>query len=316
MNLIKECRNADVIGIAGHVRPDGDCTGSCMALYFYLKDMLPKARIYVYLEESAKSFTDIDGLEFIDSTFHREEQYDVFFALDTTPNRLGEAEELYESAIKKINIDHHISNKGVGDICFVDPSIGSTAEIIYDMIPEDCLTLEIAKAIYIGIIHDTGVFQYSNTKPSTLIAASKLIQKGFPFWNMIEESFYQKSYNQMKATARVMLESELFLDGKCIVGKLSKEQMKAQGVTNNDLGGVINQLRQVAGVKCALFAYELEPSLYKISLRTSDEIDAVAVVTVFGGGGHKKAAGVTIEGDYEQIIADVLEEIRKQIELL
>ena len=116
LNLLQECSGAKVIGITGHVRPDGDCVGSCMALYMYLHKVMPEADITVYLEESAKSYYHIKHLQVIDSSFQAKDKYDVFFCLDSMPDRVGQGEALYESAAKKINIDHHITNSGCGDV--------------------------------------------------------------------------------------------------------------------------------------------------------------------------------------------------------
>lgn len=131
-------------------------------------------------------------MEEIDSEYGEQERFDVFFALDTASDRLGGAEAYFNSAVKKINIDHHISNKGCGDVNYVVPTASSTSELIYDLTEKEQLDEEIAKALYIGIIHDTGVFQYSNTSPETLRAAAKLISYGFDFSRLIEETFYEK----------------------------------------------------------------------------------------------------------------------------
>ena len=314
INLLQECSGASSIGITGHVRPDGDCVGSCMALYLYLKKCLPSAEITVYLEESAKSYYHIAGVEEIDSQYQPKKYYDVFFCLDAAPDRVGLAKELYESAAKTINIDHHITNApGSGDVNYVEPEIGSTAELIYNLIPEESLDDEIAKALYIGIIHDTGVFQFSNTKPSTLIAASKLIQYNIDFANLIQESFYEKSYKQTKLMAEAVLRSNMYLDGKCLLSYMTAKDMEQFHANSNDFTGIINRLKTVRGVDCAVFMYETEAGNYKVSLRTSDEVDATAVTTVFGGGGHVRAAGCDILGTLEEVTEKIVAEIAKNI---
>lgn len=313
LNLLQECSGAKTIGITGHVRPDGDCVGSCMALYLYLKKVMPDAEVLVYLEESAKAHYQIESVKEIDYTFTSKPHYDVFFCLDSAPDRIGQGQALYERAAKKINIDHHITNPGCGDVNVIQPEIGSTAELIYNLIPEEGLDNDIAKALYIGIIHDTGVFQFSNTLPSTMIAGSKLIQYDIDFANLIQESFYEKTYKQTKIMAEAVLKSERYLDGKCLLSYFTREEMTKLQAGSPDFTGIINRLKTVRGVECAVFMYEIEPGNYKVSLRTSDRVDATKVTTVFGGGGHVKAAGCNIQGTPEQVITKLTEEITKQI---
>ena len=313
LNLLQECSGAKTIGITGHVRPDGDCVGSCMALYMYLKKVMPDAEILVYLEESAKAHYQIESVKDIDSAFTAKEHYDVFFCLDSAPDRTGQGQALYERAVKKINIDHHITNTGCGDVNYIQPEIGSTAELIYNLISEEYLDNDIAKALYIGIIHDTGVFQFSNTLPSTMIAGSKLIQYNIDFANLIQESFYEKTYKQTKIMAEAVLKSNMYLDSKCLISYFSQEEMARLQAGSPDFTGIINRLKTVRGVECAVFMYEIEPGNYKVSLRTSDRVDATTITTVFGGGGHAKAAGCNILGTAEQVITKLTKEIAKQV---
>lgn len=313
INLLQECSGAKTIGITGHVRPDGDCVGSCMALYLYLKKVVPDAEITVYLEESAKAHYHIESVKEIDVAFDAKEHYDVFICLDSAPDRTGKGQALYESAVKKINIDHHITNPGYGDVNYIQPEIGSTAELIYNLIPEDAMDNDIAKALYIGIIHDTGVFQFSNTLPSTMIAGSKLIQYDIDFANLIQESFYEKSYKQTRIMAEAVLKSKMYLEGTCLISFFTRKEMLEMQAGSPDFTGIINRLKTVRGVECAVFMYELEEGNYKVSLRTSDRVDATKVTTVFGGGGHVKAAGCNIQGDAEQVIKKITAEIAKQI---
>ena len=112
MNLYEEVKGAGTIGISGHIRPDGDCVGAVMGLYLYLKKVCPGARVVVMLEKPADIFSCIKDVEEIHTDFAADvESFDVFFALDTAKDRLGEAEKYFDGAKKKINIDHHISNK-------------------------------------------------------------------------------------------------------------------------------------------------------------------------------------------------------------
>lgn len=313
MRIIDEVKEAKSIAISGHVRPDGDCVGSVMGLYLYLQKEMPKAQIDVYLDKPAEIFACISNIDKIKSEFNTDKVYDVFLVLDTVPDRLGGAEPLYQKAHKKINIDHHISNTGYGDVSVVEPERSSTAELLYDLMNPAMIDAEIAKAIYIGIIHDTGVFRYSNTSPRTLEIAAELIKFGFDFSKLCEETFYEKTYLQTQIMGRAVLESMRFLDDRCIVSVVSRRMMEFYQVTPKDLDGIVNQLQSVKGVDCAIFMYETGTLEYKVSMRSNGRVDVSAVAVKFGGGGHVRAAGCTMSGTYHDNINNLSTEIAEQL---
>ena len=318
MKLLQECKDAKRIGISGHIRPDGDCIGSCLALYQYLKKGLPKDTfIKVYLENPPAIFEDLCGFAQIDSTYPQEEVFDVFFALDCNAERLGEAQNYFKEARKTINIDHHISNTGCGDLNYIMPQIGSASEVLYDLIVaesgENGLDKELAKAIYTGMIHDTGVFQYSNTTPKTMEIGAKLISYGFDFPNLILETFYQRSYLQTQVLGRALMESIRFMDNKCIVSCIDKKQMDFYGATTQDFDGIVNQLRNIKGVHCAIFMYQTDVLEYKVSMRSDELVDVAKVASCFGGGGHMRAAGCTMNGTFHDCVNNLSRQIEAQI---
>lgn len=314
INILEECKNAKTIGISGHVRPDGDCVGSCMGLYLYLKKTMPDAQIDVFLEKPAEIFSCIEGVEQINTEFVSDKQYDVFFALDCEKARLGEAEKFFDNAKKTINVDHHVSNPGSGSLNYIVSTASSASELVYDLLEKDKLDEAIAKAIYIGIIHDTGVFQYSNTAPKTLQVAAELIKYGFDFSKLIEETFYQKTYVQNQILGRALLESILFMDGHCIVSSVDKRTMDFYSVTSKDLDGIVNQLRNTTGVDCAVFMYEMGVLEYKVSLRSNEKVNVAKVAEYFGGGGHVRAAGCTMKGTFHDVINNLSLHIEEQLE--
>lgn len=313
LKIIDEVRDARTIGISGHERPDGDCVGSVMGLYLYLKKALPGAEIDVYLEKPAEIFHCIHRIDDIRSESRADMVYDVFFALDCNAERLGDTGAVYQNARKRINIDHHISNTGSGDINIIEPERSSTCELLYDLLEKEQLDEEIAKALYIGLIHDTGVFKYSNTSPKTLQIAAELIQFGFDFPKLIDETFYEKTYVQSQIMGRAILESIRFLGGKCIVSMVNKKTMGFYQAQPKDLDGIVNQLRIVKGVECAIFMYEVKPMEYKVSLRSNGIVDVAAIAVQFGGGGHVRAAGCYMNGTYHDAINNLSIHIEEQL---
>ena len=186
MDLREECRGAKKIGISGHIRPDGDCVGVCLSLQMYLRKLLPEAEVTVYIQKPSEEFSYLKGYDEIQTECPEQDPFDVYFALDCSPDRLGDAEKYFQNAKKKINIDHHISNSGCGDVNLVRPEVGSACEVLYHIMDAELIDRDIAEALYTGIIHDTGVFQYSNTTPETLQAAAFLISFGFNFSKIID----------------------------------------------------------------------------------------------------------------------------------
>lgn len=315
MNILQECQGASRIAITGHVRPDGDCVGSCLALFQYLQKRMPQAQVQVYLERPADIFSEIRGYDRIDSVCEDTDPYDVFFVLDSVPERMMEpAKKIYDKALKTINIDHHISNEGAGDLSWVVPEASSTAELIYELIDKSAMDADMAMAIYIGIIHDTGVFQYSNTSPRTMEIGAKLIGYGFDFSRLILETFYQRTYVQSQVLGRVLLESIRFMDGSCIVSCLDRKTMDFYDVGSKDLEGIVNHLRNIKGIHCAIFMYQTDVLEYKVSLRSDERVDVSRVAAFFGGGGHKRAAGCTMRGTFHDCVNNLSLRIKEEME--
>ncbi len=318
MNLKEICKDAERIGISGHIRPDGDCVGSCLGLSLYLKKLFPKKEVKVFLEEAADIFSCIKGFDeigILGQETPAEAPFDVYFALDGNKGRLGAAEKLFEDAKITVNIDHHVSNgPGCGDHNYVDPDASSTCELVYELVEEDMLDADIATALYIGIAHDTGVFRYSCTAPKTLQAAAKLISTGIDFPRLIEETFYEKTYVQNQIMGRALLESMLIMDGRCVVSYIDKKTMDFYQVTSKDMEGIVSQIKLTKGTDCAVFMYEIRTLEYKVSLRSSEKVDVAKVAQMFGGGGHARAAGCTMNGTFHDVINNLTVHIEEQLE--
>ena len=163
------------------------------------------------------------------------------------------------------------------------------------------------------MIHDTGVFQYSNTSPETMQIGANLICYGFNFSRIIEESFYQKTYLQNQIMGRALLESIQFMDGTCIVSCVSKKTMDFYNAKPSDLDGIVNQLRNIKGVHCAIFMYETGTMEYKVSMRSDEWVNVSKVASYFGGGGHVRAAGCTMKGTMHDIINNLSLHIEAQL---
>lgn len=312
INLLSELKGAKSVAIAGHIRPDGDCVGSSMALYLYIKKNMPECDTHIYLETPSDIFKCIKDIDAIESAEGVEREFDAFVVVDCSKDRTGAAEHLYDMAKKTINIDHHITNKGNSDVNYIVPEASSASELVYDTLDSDKIDVDIAKALYIGIIHDTGVLQYSSVSPKTMMVVSNLIGFGFDFPSIIEETFYEKNEAQTRIMGEVLRNCELKSNGRISVGCVSLKKAEEFGTHNKDYDGIVNRLKYMKGVDVGIFIYEMPDNMCKVSLRSGDKIDVSKVSFAFGGGGHKKAAGVTMEGSIEEIIEKLIVEIEKQ----
>lgn len=306
---------AKTVAIGGHVRPDGDCVGSCMGLYQYIKTWYPEIEADIYLEDIPESFKRLIAVsDQIKGEVAEAKEYDLFIALDCgDAARLGFSAVLFENAKHTICVDHHVSNMAFADENHIVPDASSTSELIYHLLPYEKITKEIAECLYLGIVHDTGVFQYSSTAPETMEAAANLMRKGINANEIIDKTFYEKTYAQNQILGRALLESILFMDGKCIFTCLTKKIMDFHEVKPKDLEGIVSQLRVTEGVEVAIFLYQTNEDEFKVSLRASGDVDVSKVAQKFGGGGHKKAAGVTMKGTMHEIINNLSEQISAQL---
>ena len=314
LNLRESLQGVKTAAILGHIRPDGDCIGSCLALYNYIETYFPEIQVKVYLQDFMPEFLMLTNADKIQHDIDEDVVYDVCFSLDSADKeRHGEYVIYFDTAKKTIGIDHHISNQGFAEEHLIIPDASATAEIIYELIGKEQLTKEIAECIYLGMAHDTGVFQYSNASPKTFRAVADLLETGIDASRIVDETFYKKSYVQNQVLGKTLKESVLHLDGKVISGVVTRKDMEHYGVTPKALDGIVSQLRYTRGVEVAVFVYELAENCYKVSLRSNGKVNVSSIAGSLGGGGHVKAAGCEVSGTYEEIVEKLLKLISEQL---
>ena len=302
------------VALGGHVRPDGDCVGSCMGLYHYLREQYPDICTDVYLEKVPEAYSIIKGTDEVKTQTDGGMVYDLFICLDCGDvQRLGFSRPLFENAKETLCIDHHISNDAFADYNYIVPDASSTSELVYNMADRDKISLASAEALYMGIVHDTGVFQYSCTSPETMEAAAELMRKGINGSEIIDKTYYEKSYIQNQILGRALLESMLIMDKKCIVSVIRQKSMKFFQAQPSDLEGIVSQLRQTKVVEVAIFLHEISPQQFKVSLRSKGKVDVSEIAQYYGGGGHVRAAGVTMEGSSHDVINNITARIALQL---
>lgn len=315
-DLLRQIQDAKKIAIAGHVRPDGDCVGSCCALYNYIKDnfSMKEKQLVVYMEGIAPQFYLLEGLSEFSADVSVLQDCDLFIALDCASiDRLGKAEEYFLKAEKTILVDHHISNTGYAQKCIVDADASAACEVLFELMDEAKISLACANALYLGIVHDTGVFKHSNTRRRTMEIAGLLLDKGVSSSKIIDGTFFEKSYLQTQLLGRCLMESVLYQDGKVIVSVVSLAMKKLYGAVSSDFDGVIDNLRVTRGVEVAILITEEEDNKCKVSMRSNHEVNVSAIAQGFGGGGHVKAAGCTMTGSPDEILKKILSAVSEQL---
>lgn len=316
MNSLVECLDGvRSVAIAGHVNPDGDCIGSCMGMYLYLRDNFPDIRADVYMEKPREVFYYIEDLDKVRTEYDMSAQYDLLILLDiSSKDRIGVAGPCLETAGAVLCLDHHVTNQGHYTWFRNIPHASSASEVVFGVLEEEKISRACAAALYTGIVHDTGVFQYSSTSPETMRIAAALMEKGINFSRIVDQSFYQKTYVQNQIMGRTLMESIMLLDGRCIVGLVRLKEMKFYGLKPSDMDGIVSQLRNTIGVEVAIFLYELKLQCFKVSLRSKEIVDVSKIAALFGGGGHVRAAGFNMHGTPYDVINNITPYVEEQLE--
>ncbi len=315
MNKLLEALNeARTVAITGHVNPDGDCVGSCMGMYLYLRDNYPQLQVDVYLNSVREGFGYIQGMDQVKENFELGDKYDLLLLFDvSSKDRLCVSSEIMNASKHSVCVDHHVTNNGLAEDNVICPEASSTAEVLFELLEEEKISKAAAEALYTGIIHDTGMFHHSCTSSKTMRIAGALMDKGIDFSKIVDESFYTRTYRQNQIMGRTILESIMLLDGKCIVGVVSHRVMEFYGVTPKDLDGIVDQLRITKGVEVALFLYAVGTQEFKVSMRSNGKVNVSEIAQSFGGGGHVKAAGCTMQGSFYDVVNNLTGPIERQL---
>ena len=308
----KALREHQQFVVLGHVRPDGDALGSQLALGLSLQQL--GKNVHIWNEEGVlEKYSFLPRAELLTKPPATAQQFDVVVALDTAiQNRLGNTLAAIASAKLWINIDHHVSNPGYGDLVLIDSDAPATGEIIFRLIKSQGLPIDhdIAENLYAAISTDTGSFQYPKTSTRTFEIAAELIRTGDLDVGRISQQLYENYPRRRLELLRELLGTMRFSEcGRVATFSLSLNTAAELGVIPEDNEGLIDHLRAVQGVIVAAFFEELSDGKIRVSMRSKDErIDVCAICQKFGGGGHSLAAGARVRGTLAEVEQKVLEE--------
>ena len=302
--------------VLSHVRPDGDALGSQLAMGLSLK-LLGKD-VEIWNEDGMlEKYSFLPRAELLTKPPAEPQDFDVVVALDTAiENRLGTARHAVNSAKICINIDHHPSNPGYGDLVYIDADAPATGQIIFELIKSQQLPFDrdIAENLYAAISTDTGSFQYPNTTARTFEIAAELVRAGVNVGE-ISQQLYEHYPPRRIVLLRELLDTMRFdANGRIASFKLSLATANRLGVLPEDNEGLIDHLRAIRGVIVAVFFEELADGKVRVSMRSKNEAaDVCAICKQFGGGGHTLAAGARVRGSLSEVEQRVLAAVSEVI---
>lgn len=302
-----------------HIHPDGDTLGSCVALTQFFRTM--GLETYCVNNDTipvSLRFLNYEG--FIDS--------EAFSKLDWTPNsyavivvdgsdltRVHDRLEIYENAVYKLCIDHHITNEYFADSTWIDPEASSTGELCHELIEVNGgkITPCMAEALYVAISTDTGSFKYDNTSAQTHRVVAKLLEVDFDVQRAIVEVYQNKDVDQVKLMQIALNHLSLHEGGKIGITYIEEKDVKAAQIMNYDTDGICEAIRDISGLEVAVFLRELKPDVFKVSTRSKHDFDVATFSMQFGGGGHRKAAGFTLSMTLESALSTILDSLKSQV---
>jgi len=300
------------VAIMSHVRPDGDALGSELALGLCLQQL--GKEVHIWNEEGMlEKYSFLPRAELLTKPPAVPQDVDLAVALDTAiQNRLGTAGQAIRSAKLWINIDHHVSNPGYGDLVYIDPSAPATGQILFELINSQKFPLDqdIAENLFVAISTDTGSFQYPNTTARTFEIAGELVHVGLNVGEISRKTYENYPRRRLELLRELLRTMRFDADGRVASFALDLKTAAELGVIPEDNEGLIDHLRAVRGVIAAVFFEELADGKVRVSMRSkSDAVDVSAICQKFGGGGHKLAAGARIRGTFAEVRERVLEEV-------
>lgn len=315
--LLRSLEGKKRVGIAGHIHPDGDCIGSSLAVYNFIRKEFPDIQCHVYLEEIPHIFEFLSNSDMIEAPGTDADKFDLFIILDCgDEKRLGKSAEYMKKASSTICIDHHLSNASFADVNIVKPDASSTCELVMNELEPDKIDKAIAECLYTGMVTDTGCFQYSCTSRSTMECAGILMEKGIDYPAIVDRVFNEKTFEQNRMMGHALDKAALSEDGTVIYSVISASEMKEYNVLPKHMEGIVSQLRVTKGVAVALLMYETDEGTYKGSLRgKGHKINLSYTASLFGGGGHALASGFTYSGDPDAAITAIIKDVRRQLAL-
>ncbi|MGC8861495.1 MAG: DHH family phosphoesterase [Armatimonadota bacterium] len=296
--------------LACHERPDGDTLGSALAVGGVLR-RLGKDVTVVCEDGVPDNYRFIpDSETVLTSTARRD--FDVGMLVDCEGlNRAGSAAEAVAAARVTACIDHHVPNGGFGEIRVIDTEASSTAELVFELLEANEVELDrnLATQLMAGLVADTGAFRFANATPRTFEVAARLTRAGAKPSEIAREVYESRSLRSMKLLGRALASLKIHETGRVVWAEVTRKDLDELGAADADTEGIVNLVRWVKGPDVAVLFREVKPGSVRVSLRSDSNVDVDRVARTFGGGGHRAAAGCTIEAPLDDARKMLINEV-------
>ena len=311
-NILEEIKKANSIVILTHENPDGDAIGSSLAVYMGLKAINKDVELIV--PELPRVFNFLPCANEIRKEGSRE-NYDLAIALDCASMKmLNGWAHYFENAKSKVVIDHHGTNTMYGDHNFVNPDSPACAQVLITIFKtfDMEITNDVGTCLLTGIITDTGGFQYQSTTPETFEFASELLKSGVNVSDIYKRVMETKTRANFELRKRTLDRMEFFEDGKIAFTYITMKDLEDTNAEPGDHEGIVNEGRAIEGVEVSIFLRETDKG-FKASLRSNDYVNVSDVCMFFGGGGHLRAAGCTIDKPLDQAKERIINQVKMHL---
>lgn len=311
--VVELIENNYKFAITTHIKPDGDGLGSSLGLYWLLKSLGKEASVLVH-GAVPPAYCSLPGAEEIRDTDAIDDSYDAVFVIEcsdvTRPGIKGLEDQF------TVNIDHHSTSEHFGSINWIDSTASAVGEMIYNLCKAigGRITKDIAECVYMALVTDTGSFHFSNTSERTLKVASELVKAGARPSKIGEAVYNNYPWSRIELMRQVLDTVKRDETGKVAALRQTLEMRKRAGAVDGDNNGFVNIPLAARDVLAVVYMREVGPNKYRASLRSKGEINVAKVAERFGGGGHRNAAGLSIEGDWDQRERELMEAVREAIE--
>ncbi|MBM7854441.1 phosphoesterase RecJ-like protein [Desulfohalotomaculum tongense] len=301
--------SANSVILSGHVMPDGDSIGSTIALGLALEKMGKKVTLSSP-HAVPEMYRFLPGAHRVHQGLP-EGEYDVFVVLDcSVPDRLGDRlQKLLDKDITVVNIDHHQTKETFAHVNYIDPKAAATGEIIYDLLVEMGvdLDLDIATNLYTAIVTDTGAFKYEGTTANTHRKAAALLECGVPGSRICKLLYDEKPIEVLKVLQAALPTLSISPCGKVAWISFDWQSRQRVGARDEHTDELVDYPRKIKGVEVAMLFREISPGSVKVSMRSNYYVDVNKLAAQFDGGGHKRAAGCLIQGEFNAVKERVIE---------
>lgn len=308
MTVIEHLRQMQSFVLTSHVFPDPDAMGSSAGLALGLAALGKQAEVFLPNADWEPLEPFLGKLSRVETPEKRE----GFVILDTSNRERVNSDGHYDLGNTVINIDHHVSNSHWADVNLVDAEAPSSTVIVLDLLEEleAPISADCANLLFAGLMDDTGSFRFSNATERAFGAALRLLQYGATPEVVAERLFFSVSESVLRLRAHALQNFETAFQSQVVLYLLDIELLKELGLTIQDTEGVVDEIRKVKEARVAIFAREMEPGVWKGSLRSKDPVlDMNKVAQTLGGGGHAAAAGCKLRGPRESIREQLLSSI-------